>query len=127
MGMTQSFYNQPPPKEKALLLATAYENDGTPVKGKYHVYPEQAAAGLWTNPTDLAKYIIETQLSKEGKSAKVLSQEMTLKRLSPYLNKESALGVFINHEGRWFSHNGGNWGFACTYSGSTEEGTDLSL
>lgn len=122
MGMTQSFYNQPPPAGKAALLATAYENDGSRVKGSYHVYPEQGAAGLWTNPTDLAKYIIETQLSKEGKSAKVLSPEMTRKRLTPYLDKSSALGVFINADGRWFSHNGGNWGFACTYSGSMEGG-----
>lgn len=122
MGMTQSFFNQPPPAGKASLLATAYENDGSRVKGTYHVYPEQGAAGLWTNPSDLAKYIIETQLSKEGKSAKVLSPEMTVKRLTPFNDKQSALGVFINADGRWFSHNGGNWGFACTYSGSMEGG-----
>ena len=41
-----------------------------PVNGKYHIYPEQAAAGLWTTPSDLAKYIIECQLAYEGKSRK---------------------------------------------------------
>ncbi|MGX5817785.1 serine hydrolase domain-containing protein [Chitinophaga lutea] len=122
MGMTHSFFNQPPPPEKAALLATGYENDGTPVKGKYHVYPEQGAAGLWTTPTDLAAYIIETQLAKEGKSNKVLNQQMTQKRLTPYLNESSAMGVFIKREGRWFNHNGSNWGFASVYYGTMEGG-----
>ncbi len=51
IGMTNSFFNQPPPAGTK-DLATAY-NGTAEVKGKYHVYPEQAAAGLWTTPTDL--------------------------------------------------------------------------
>lgn len=127
MGMTQSFFSQPPPKDKANLLATAYVGEGKPAKGKYHVYPEQGAAGLWTNPTDLAKYIIETQLAKEGKSSKVLSQSMTKTRLTPYLNPNSALGVFMARDGLWFNHNGGNYGFACVYYGSMEGGNGFVI
>ncbi len=95
MGMSNSFYTQPPPAAKENILATGYNNDGAPVKGKYHIYPEQAAAGLWTNPTDLAKYIIETQLSLQGKSNKILSPETTRLRLTPYIDSSAALGVFI--------------------------------
>jgi CubicO group peptidase (beta-lactamase class C family) len=76
LGMTGSFYEQPPAKNKENYLSTGYQANGVEIKGKYHIYPEQAAAGLWTNPTDLAKYIIETQLSLQGKSNKVLNQEM---------------------------------------------------
>ncbi|MEO8821741.1 MAG: serine hydrolase domain-containing protein, partial [Ginsengibacter sp.] len=83
MGLIHSFYTQPPPADKLGLLATGYYNDGKEVKGEYHIYPEQAAAGLWTNPTDLAHYVIETQLSLEGKSNKVLSQKMTKRMLTP--------------------------------------------
>ncbi len=122
LGMTGSFYTQPAPEDKKPLLATAYNMKGEPIKGKYHVYPEMAAAGLWTNPTDLSKYIIETQLALEGKSAKVLNQAMTKTRLTPYKNKNSALGVFLINGQQYFNHNGGNEGFRCVYYGSLEGG-----
>jgi CubicO group peptidase (beta-lactamase class C family) len=48
MGMMYSSYTQPPSADRQNLLATGYYNDGKPVKGNYHIYPEQAAAGLWT-------------------------------------------------------------------------------
>jgi CubicO group peptidase (beta-lactamase class C family) len=124
MGMSNSFYTQPPPADKENLLATGYYNDGKEVKGKYHIYPEQAAAGLWTNPTDLAKYIIETQLSLQGKSNKVLSPETTRLRLNPYIDSSAALGVFIIKKGneKYFNHDGSDEGFVAAYFGSMENG-----
>ena len=124
MDMMASSYTQPPVKEKQNLTATAYYNDGKEVKGKYHIYPEQAAAGLWTNPTDLSKYIIETQLSLQGKSAKVLTQEMTKTRLTPYIDSAAAFGVFIIKKGekKYFNHNGVDEGFVAEYYGSIEGG-----
>jgi len=86
LGMTNSFYTQPPPEDKTQLLATAYHSNGRNVNAKYHIYPEQAAAGLWTTPIDLCNYIIETQLSYQNKSSKVLTYEMTKLRLTPYLD-----------------------------------------
>jgi CubicO group peptidase (beta-lactamase class C family) len=123
-GMSNSFYTQPPPADKENLLATGYYNDGKQVKGRYHIYPEQAAAGLWTNPTDLAKYIIETQLSLHGKSNKVLSPETTRLRLTPYIDSSAALGVFIVKKGseKYFNHDGSDEGFVAAYFGSMENG-----
>jgi CubicO group peptidase (beta-lactamase class C family) len=115
---------------KKTLLATGYEVDGREVPGKYHIYPEQAAAGLWTNPTDLAKYVIETQLAYIGKSSKVLDQQNTQLRLTPYLSQaSSALGVFIeNNDGiKYFYHGGGNEGFRSVYYGSLDAGNGLVI
>ena len=126
LGMTNSSYQQPPVSG---VLSTGYYGNEKPVTGKYHVYPEQAAAGLWTTPTDLAKYIIECQLALEGKSKKVLSQETMKKRLTPYIDSNAALGVFIeNRKGNsWFNHNGGNEAFLCTSYGSMQGGNGVVI
>lgn len=120
LGMTSSSFNQPPSADKKNLLATGYNGD-TEVVGKYHIYPEKAAAGLWTTPTDLAKYIIETQLSLQGKSNKVLSKEMSAKRI------DNQFGVFSDdYKGsKYFNHSGGNEGFVCYYIGSIEDGNGM--
>src|SRR5215203_2156218 len=44
LGMTDSGYEQPLPAARARLAATGYRADGKPVEGKFHVYPEMAAA-----------------------------------------------------------------------------------
>lgn len=128
MGMTESFFMQPPPYGKQNLLATGYNRFGKEMKGgKYNIYPEKAAAGLWTTPSDLARYIIETQLSYHGKSEKVLTSEMTRLRLTPYLDSINALGVFINKKGngKYFQHSGSNEGFGCQYRGSLKYGNGV--
>jgi CubicO group peptidase (beta-lactamase class C family) len=124
LEMTSSFFTQPPRDEKKQLLSTAYHANGDKVIGKYHIYPEQAAAGLWTNPIDLCKYIIETQLSYQNESNKVLTCEMTKLRLTPYIDGSSALGVFIGKKGseKYFHHSGGNEGFSCIYYGTFDDG-----
>lgn len=128
LGMTGSSYEQPT-KIDSTLLATGYRANGDEVPGKYHVYPEQAAAGLWTNPTDLSSYIIETQLAYEGKSAKVLNRTMTRLRLTPNGDAHAALGVFIDNPGSavYFQHGGANEGFRCQYMGSLSGGDGLVI
>ena len=127
LGMDMSSYTQPPATAKQKFLAAGYHADGKEVAGKYHVYPEQAAAGLWTNPTDLSKYIIETQLSLQGRSNKVLSTQMTKLRLTPYIDSNAALGVFIEKKGgeKYFGHNGADEGFLSIYTGSFENGNGV--
>ncbi|MHA3789751.1 serine hydrolase [Flavobacterium hauense] len=128
IGMMNSSYTQPPLASKKKLLATGYTAEGIEIEGKYHIYPEQAAAGLWTNPTDLCKYIIELQLSYIGKSNKVLNRNTARTMLTPYLPKdEAALGVFISKEGseEYFLHGGSNEGFRCQYLGSIEGGNGV--
>jgi CubicO group peptidase (beta-lactamase class C family) len=120
MGMNNSTYKQPYDSVGTGSFAAGYYEDGKEVKGRYHLYPEQAAAGLWTNPKDLSAYIIETQLSLAGKSNKVLTKGMTELRLTPYVDSSAALGVFISSKGgkKYFSHNGQDEGFTAAYMAS---------
>jgi tetratricopeptide (TPR) repeat protein len=119
LEMRSSSFNQPP-KNKETWLATGYVN-GKEVRGRYHIYPEKAAAGLWSTPTDLAKYIIDVQLSLSGKSNKVLNKELSAIRI------ENNLGVFVSDfKGtKYFAHDGKNEGFVCSYMGSVEGGNGV--
>ncbi|MCC6182854.1 MAG: beta-lactamase family protein [Bacteroidia bacterium] len=123
IGMKNSFYTNTTSEKKLKLLATGYNADKE-VTMKYHIYPEKAAAGLWTTPTELAKFVIETQKSLLGKSNKILSQKMTQLMLTPYVDNSSALGVFIeDKEGvKYFRHGGVNEGFTSLYFGSLVNG-----
>jgi len=71
---------------------TGTYRDGKLVHGKWHVYPEMAAAGLWTTPTDLAKFAIEIALSNQGKSNKVLTQA-TVKEMLNATDRKRGIGI----------------------------------
>ena len=94
IGMNDSTYEQPLPPLRTAQAASGTYASGETVPGKWHVYPEMAAGGLWTTPTDLAKFAIEVTLSRKGKSNRILSEAMTREMLSPQVDKvgEIALG-----------------------------------
>lgn len=130
LGMTNSFYNQPPSNVKLKQLATGYDKDGNEIKGKFHVYPTQAAAGLWTTPTDLAKYMIDIQLSLKGKSNKVLNKDFTELHTNRYLkDADVTLGSFKQerNENAYFFHDAANDGYRGLYIGSLDGGNGVSI
>ena len=112
IGMTHSTYEQPLPSAMQGSAATPYTIKGPPVAGGAHTYPEMAAAGLWTTPTDLARYMIENQQSLEGKANHVLSKEMTQTMMTAGMGGWG-LGVQIGGSAAdpYFSHGGVNEGF----------------
>jgi CubicO group peptidase (beta-lactamase class C family) len=113
-GMNNSTYEQPLPKNLSTVAATPYRADGEPVKGGWHTYPEIAAAGLWTTPSDLARLAIEVQNEYAGKSNKILSQEM-IRQMLTRQKDNWGLGFDLESSGHGlaFSHAGSNEGFRC--------------
>ncbi|TAD83420.1 MAG: class A beta-lactamase-related serine hydrolase [Bacteroidetes bacterium] len=125
LNMTNSFFSQPPPNDKLKQLATGYDSYGHEIKGKFNVYPTQAAAGLWTTPTDLAKYMIDIQLSIKGKSNKVLNRDFALLHTNRFLqNEDVTMGSFKQerHGEAYFFHDAANDGYRGLYFGSMEGG-----
>ncbi len=120
-GMTASTYQQPLPAARWSEAATGYRSNGEPVEGSWHVYPEMAAAGLWTTPSDLARFAIQLQEAYSGRSRAVLSTEMARQMLTPDANNWG-LGPAIRSDGSRFSHGGANEGFRCQLMAFVESG-----
>jgi CubicO group peptidase (beta-lactamase class C family) len=123
IGMTHSTYEQPLPDKFSSEAATPYDGKGSPIAGGPHTYPEMAAAGLWTTPTDLARYILEVQTSLHGKSNKVLTQSMTKQMVTP---GQGSWGLGLEIGGStpnpYFSHGGDDAGFVSLFVGYESNG-----
>ncbi len=111
-GMKESTFKQPLPAEKAKLAAAGDYANHTPVHGKWHVYPEMAAAGLWTTPSDLVRFAAAVQGALAGKSTKMLSKRVAQQMVTEEKDHDG-LGMFLQGTGKnlRFSHNGRNEGF----------------
>jgi CubicO group peptidase (beta-lactamase class C family) len=115
IGMSNSTYEQPLPAARHAQAARAHNRMGARMGDPWHVYPEQAAAGLWTTPTDLARFAIEVQLAVLGRSTRVLSQPFAREMITPVGVGTYAVGFDISKQGEgwYFAHGGSNWGFQC--------------
>jgi len=119
-GMARSTYENPLPVNRRSEAASGHERLDTPVPGGFHVYPEMAAAGLWTTASDLARWAIALSRSYRGEPGGVLSTSMAKQMVSkqmhqqpPYGNGYWGLGIAVSGDGDSlaFSHNGRDEGF----------------
>jgi hypothetical protein len=112
--MTGSTYEQPLQPDLEGKAARAHPG-GRAADAPWHVYPEQAAAGLWTTPTDLTRFAIEVQKTLRGDSGRVIPQSLAREMITPVGVGSYAVGFSVEKrgEGWYFMHGGGNWGFTC--------------
>lgn len=123
LGMADSSFAQPLPAAQLARAALPHDGNGKPVPGGPHTYPELAAAGLWTTPSDLARFAIEIKRAAAGQSNKVLSQSMTQLMLAPVL-QDYGLGLGVEDAGQaqTFGHGGSNAGYQSLMVAYTERG-----
>lgn len=113
-GMTNSSFTYPISENLENDISMGYDESGNEIQGGYHLYPEKAAAGLWSNPTDLAKFMIALGKSYRGEDNSILKQSSAKKMMTRVPNA-GATGIGIDGEGSAFRfrHTGGNAGFKC--------------
>ncbi len=122
IGMTDSTYEQPLPEARRAAAASGHRSDGVLLPGRYHTYPEMAAAGLWTTPTDLARFLIEIQQALQGKS-KILTAA-TAREMVTVQKGSYGLGLGLEGSGpsATFGHGGSNAGFKCQMTAFVDGG-----
>lgn len=98
----------------ATKLAAGHAYDGSSLTNKWFFYPERAAAGLWSTPTDLAYFLMDIQQTYLGNSENILFTDFVHQMLTLQIGT-SGLGFTV--EGKdgtlRFSHTGKNMGFSC--------------
>ncbi|CAF3142092.1 unnamed protein product, partial [Rotaria sp. Silwood2] len=114
IGMNRSTFELALPFLWPEQASIGHDSSGKKISGNWHRYPESAAAGLWTTPTDLARYLIAIQKSLRGGSKQVLSKQMTEKMLTKHLG-DWGLGpaLYGDNDSLVFGHTGGNEGYRC--------------
>lgn len=127
VGMISSTFEQPLPQDRRARAAAGHRSDGKLVTGQWHVYPEMAAAGLWTTPTDLTRFAIEIRRAYKGLSNRLLSQAMTQVMLTRQMD-DYRLGFALPSAGVFrFQHGGGNEGYRCFLVLSVETGDGVAV
>lgn len=123
-GMTRSTYENPLPNARWSEAATGHEHVDTPVPGHFHVYPEMAAAGLWTTPSELARWAIALSRAYDGDTTAPFPTLMARQMIScqvivrpPYGNGCWGLGVRVAGVGDSleFTHDGRDEGFVALF------------
>ncbi len=139
LGMKNSTFLQPLSPSFEQQAAWGYSSASW-YKGMPYVYPQQAAAGLYSTPTDLALLLIDLQKCYEGKG-KLLSSVTMKKMVAPvttiskgaYL-EQMGLGTFLlqrsdntSPQGWYFGHEGVNAGFMAYATGSVKGGNGIVI
>jgi CubicO group peptidase (beta-lactamase class C family) len=126
LELKRSTYNYYPDKTDGYKIARGHFDDGRIDSSKKHnVYPEQAAAGFWSTPSDLARIAIEMQEEYHGRSEKILNRELMQVMLSTQIeSSHRGLGVVLmgakNVAGFW--HSGQNTGYNSLLYATTKTG-----
>jgi len=139
LEMNNSTFEQPIPAKFAKQSSWAYSTASW-FKGMPYVYPQQAAAGLYTTPTDLAKFFIDVQKSYLGKG-KILKQATTEQMLTSQQNvsdgsykEQIGIGPFLiqrtdnkDPNGVYFEFTGVNAGFLAYGIASVTNGNGVII
>jgi CubicO group peptidase (beta-lactamase class C family) len=112
MGMSESTFEQPLPEWLAAMAAVGHGENGDPIEGRWRTYPEQAAAGLWTTPTDLARFLLDLRGAYLESTDAVLEPVTVRKMWSRGLGGRG-LGFRVDGTGEnlIIYHSGGNKGY----------------
>jgi len=129
LGMKSSTYAQNPLPALASRRASGHQPGGARIPGKLHTYPEMAAAGLWTTPSDLAQYVIYVQNAVRGDTGALLNESLAKELVTRQQGGQHGLGPQIFEVGEFasFGHGGVDEGFEAVVAASVAHGKGVVI
>jgi CubicO group peptidase (beta-lactamase class C family) len=124
LGMDNSTFEIVPQSHQFKSVAVGHLEKNRPIDQKYYVIRPLSSGGLWSTPTDIAKFLIEIQLSIQGKSNKVISEQSAKLMVKPVMG-QYGLGFTNEIRGtgvKFFGHDGHNLGYISSMIGSLDKG-----
>lgn len=124
IGMANSTFHSVPSNTQFKSIATGHLSKNIPIEGKYYRIRPQSSGGLWSTPTDLARFIILVQKSRRGDTNEIISKDNAMLMTTPVM-ASYALGFSNEIRGtgvRFFGHDGHNIGYICSMIGSLDNG-----
>jgi CubicO group peptidase (beta-lactamase class C family) len=111
-GLRHSSYLPSVEPASAREAAHGTAADGTPIPGGWRLYREQAAAGLWSTPSDLARFGIALIRSMRGEDGALLKRDTANEMMRRHAGAWG-LGPELSADGapRKFSHTGAPVGY----------------
>jgi CubicO group peptidase (beta-lactamase class C family) len=127
IGMNNSTFNQPF-LTRQKNYAFGYEKDMQPIAGTYYLYPEKSAGGLWSNATDIAKFVISIQNALKGVPGSIINKQLCEEMLTPVLNSYGlGFGVIETGGEKYFWHEGESYGYNSMFYGSFTTGKGVVI
>ncbi|MBQ0984632.1 amino acid adenylation domain-containing protein [Streptomyces sp. F63] len=113
-GMTASSFDQSFPEQPDRPAASGHDEDGRPLPGGWRLWPDTAAAGLWTTATDVAKALLEVRRAYLGRPAALIGRDTARGLLAPqHPHSGYGLGTVVDDLGDdvQFGHGGAGAGY----------------
>lgn len=130
LGMSESYFSQPLSAGLQVDVASGHTAKEAMVPGRWHTYPELAAAGLWSTPSDLCRFSLGLQNAANGVPGALLSVATARSMLTPGVEDWGlgiGLGGSLEGGDGFFSHGGGNEGYICMLFGFMTQGRGAAI
>lgn len=135
LKMNNSTFAYSLPNVQFPSVASGHLKKNKVIDGGYYITYPLSFGGLWSTPSDLAKFLSEIQLSVKENSGHILSQKNARMMVTPVsysyhtAGGQYALGFTLEKRGpvTFFGHNGHNYGYISSMLGSLDGGYGIVI
>jgi len=126
LGMKQSTFSQSLPAGLLAKAATGYSWEAQALKGRWGLHADMAGGGLWSTPSDIARFAIAVHQTYRGERSDLIPRSLMHEALTRQIgNWGVGFGLSPAGQPARFRQTGSNEGFQCAYEMACEGGDGI--